>query len=101
MFAALLLYKNVDRNEKKLLLERLAAVYTFGQPRVGDKVFASFMARKLEQHKVQYYRVVYAYDLVPRVPYDDRVFGFKHFGFCCYNNILYQQKSCVPWCKHC
>ncbi|KAI5055852.1 hypothetical protein GOP47_0029684 [Adiantum capillus-veneris] len=95
VFAGLLLYKNVERNEKKLLLESLSAIYTFGQPRVGDKVFASFMASKLEQHKVQYYRVVYAYDLVPRVPFDDRVFGFKHFGFCCYNNVLYQQKALI------
>ncbi|KAI5056164.1 hypothetical protein GOP47_0029685 [Adiantum capillus-veneris] len=91
LFAALVLYNNVERNEKKLLVEHLRAVFTFGQPRVGDKVFASFMASTLEKHKVQYYRVVYAYDLVPRIPFDHSIFGFKHFGFCCYTNILYQQ----------
>ncbi|MCO5550129.1 hypothetical protein L7F22_003610 [Adiantum nelumboides] len=94
LFAALILYDNVQEGkDKKVLVERLAAVYTFGQPRIGDEVFASFMDRTLEKHKMQYYRVVYAYDLVPRVPFDDRIFGFKHFGFCCYNNILYQQKA--------
>lgn len=92
MFAAIVLSNNVEKN---LLLKRLEAVYTFGQPRIGDKVFARFIANRIEKEKVKYYRVVYAYDLVPRVPFDDSIFGFRHFGFCCYNNILFQQKALI------
>ncbi|KAH7302343.1 hypothetical protein KP509_23G068400 [Ceratopteris richardii] len=93
LFAGLIFCKKMKG--KNLVLERLAAIYTFGQPRVGDKVFARFMTSKMEEHNVQYFRVVFAYDIVPRVPFDDRIFGFKHFGFCCYNTILYQQKALI------
>ncbi|KAH7302344.1 hypothetical protein KP509_23G068400 [Ceratopteris richardii] len=95
LFAGLIFCKKMKG--KNLVLERLAAIYTFGQPRVGDKVFARFMTSKMEEHNVQYFRVVFAYDIVPRVPFDDRIFGFKHFGFCCYNTILYQQKVVIKF----
>ncbi|KAI3409323.1 Lipase_3 domain-containing protein [Psidium guajava] len=74
------------------LMERLQSVYTFGQPRVGDEKFGDFMERALRQHRIDYFRVVYGNDIVPRVPYDDSAFMFKHFGRCCYFNSKYQGK---------
>ncbi|XP_058186666.1 triacylglycerol lipase OBL1-like isoform X2 [Rhododendron vialii] len=74
------------------LLERLEGVYTFGQPRVGDEQFGEFMKKKLEKHKVKYYRFVYGYDMVPRLPYDGTTLMFKHFGTCIYFNSFYEGK---------
>lgn len=73
-------------NGENEMTSKIAAVYTFGQPRVGDQDFANYAARKL-RHK--YYRVVYCNDVVPRVPFDNAVFSFKHFGNCAYFNSVY------------
>ncbi|KAL0350672.1 UNVERIFIED_CONTAM: Lipase [Sesamum radiatum] len=76
-------------NEIKTL-ERLEAVYTFGQPRVGDERFGEFMKEQFEHYGVRYYRFVYSHDIIPRLPYDDSVFMFKHFGTCVYVNSIYE-----------
>ncbi|KAL0382163.1 UNVERIFIED_CONTAM: Abscisic acid receptor PYL4 [Sesamum calycinum] len=49
-------------NEIKTL-ERLEAVYTFGQPRVGDERFGEFMKEQFEHYGVRYYRFVYSHDI--------------------------------------
>ncbi|KAK4416191.1 Lipase [Sesamum alatum] len=76
-------------NEIKLL-ERLEAIYTFGQPRVGDERFREFMKEQFEHYGVRYYRFVYSHDIVPRLPYDDSALMFKHFGTCIYVSSIYE-----------
>ncbi|KAL8234121.1 hypothetical protein R6Q59_020221 [Mikania micrantha] len=70
------------------LLKRLAGVYTFGQPRVGDDEFCRFMENLLGAQR--YFRFVYGNDIVPRIPFDDSDLMFKHFGYCYYFNSFYK-----------
>lgn len=68
------------------IASKLSAVYTFGQPRIGDADFAEYASEHLAG---KYFRVVYCNDLVPRVPFDNDLFAFKHFGNCEYFNSVY------------
>ncbi|PIA56482.1 hypothetical protein AQUCO_00700663v1 [Aquilegia coerulea] len=77
-------------HEESWMLDKLEGVYTFGQPRVGDERFGEYMKQQFSVHTVQYVRSVYSNDMVPRLPYDDSVQLFKHFGSCLYYNSLYE-----------
>ncbi|TYH53349.1 hypothetical protein ES332_D09G094600v1 [Gossypium tomentosum] len=80
-------------HEEKKLMERLLAVYTFGQPMVGNQQQGKFMEAHLDHPVPKYFRVVYCNDLVPRLPYDDKTFLYKHFGVClCYNSCYIEQR---------
>ncbi|XP_039042381.1 triacylglycerol lipase OBL1-like [Hibiscus syriacus] len=74
-------------HDERLLLDRMEAIYTFGQPRVGDEAFGNYMNMNLTKRGIHYYRYVYCNDVVPRVP-SDRV--FKHFGNCVYYDSKYE-----------
>ncbi|KAA3453609.1 Lipase, class 3 [Gossypium australe] len=84
LFAAVLML-----HDEELLLEKLDGVFTFGQPRVGDENFGEYMKEKMKKFDVKYLRYVYNNDLVPRVPYDDKMTLFKHFGPCLFFNSFY------------
>ena len=74
------------------LLERLEGVYTFGQPRVGDEKFGKFMKEHFSKYGIPYFRFVYSNDLVSRLPFDDPINLFKHFGTCIYFDSFYNGK---------
>ncbi|XP_057797061.1 triacylglycerol lipase OBL1 [Salvia miltiorrhiza] len=78
--------------EEEEVLQRLLGVYTFGQPRVGNRELGRYVEAHLE---ARYLRVVYCNDLIPRLPYDNKTFLYKHFGICLYYNSLYIQKKVV------
>ncbi|PSS18161.1 Lipase [Actinidia chinensis var. chinensis] len=80
-------------HEERELMQRLAGVYTYGQPRVGNWQLRRFMEAHLEYPDPKYFRVVYCNDLVPRLPYDNRTFLYKHFGECLYYNSLYTEQK--------
>lgn len=85
--SVLVLHQQMD------VMKRLLGVYTFGQPRIGNRQLAKFMETHLEYPVPKYFRVVYSNDLVPRLPYDDKTFLYKHFGVCLYYNSLYIEQK--------
>ncbi|XAR57789.1 Triacylglycerol lipase [Bertholletia excelsa] len=87
LFPALLAFHGEEE-----VLERVEGVYTFGQPRVGDKEFGKCMEGVFRKFGIPYHRFVYCNDIVPRLPYDSSAFLFKHFGTCLYYNSFYQGK---------
>ncbi|XP_078446985.1 triacylglycerol lipase OBL1-like [Wolffia australiana] len=86
---AVLLPAVLAMNGEDDILKSLAGVYTFGQPRVGDEKLGEFVGNRLKTTPARYRRFVYCNDLVPRLPYDDSSFMFKHFGECVYFDSFY------------
>ncbi|KAH6758155.1 alpha/beta-Hydrolases superfamily protein [Perilla frutescens var. frutescens] len=80
-------------HEEEEMMERLLGVYTYGQPRVGNRELGKYMEARLGHPQTRYTRVVYCNDLVPRLPYDNKTFLYKHFGNCLYYNSRYIEKK--------
>jgi hypothetical protein len=68
----------------------MRGVYTFGQPSVGNQVFANYY-----EGQFQLYRHVYRYDVVPHLPPLD-VGRFPHFGTEFYSNGKSGWEAMVP-----
>ncbi|XXG81558.1 hypothetical protein AAC387_Pa09g2156 [Persea americana] len=80
-------------HKEEEIMQRLLGVYTFGQPRIGDRQLVRYMEAHVNYPVPRYFRVVYCNDLVPRLPYDDKTFLYKHFGVCLYYNSFYIEQK--------
>ncbi|CAK9317148.1 unnamed protein product [Citrullus colocynthis] len=77
-------------HDESIVLEKIQAIYSYGQPRAGDRHFAEFMVSIIQKYNFEYHRYVYFSDLVPRLPADGILFKYKHFGRCIYFDSLYR-----------
>ncbi|KAM0949248.1 putative triacylglycerol lipase [Dioscorea sansibarensis] len=83
LFPALLSYHNQSD-----ILNAMYGVMTFGQPRVGDTILAAYMTTIV---RLKFHRMVYRFDIVPRIPFDmPPAAMFKHFGTCIYYGDWYK-----------
>ncbi|KAL8263846.1 hypothetical protein R6Q59_021976 [Mikania micrantha] len=80
-------------HEEEVVLQRLLGVHTFGQPRIGNTELGRYVESKLQYPTPKYYRMVYCNDMVPRLPYDDKTFLYKHFGVCLYYDSLFVEQQ--------
>ncbi|KAL6844102.1 hypothetical protein ACP4OV_025775 [Aristida adscensionis] len=87
LFPAILAY-----HREKAVLERLAEVYTFGQPRVGDAMLAMFVERNLDRPRTRHFRITYGDDPLPRLPNDSSAAHFLHFGLGLHFDSSYKLK---------
>lgn len=74
---ALTLVANTNNNDLKKVGGKLKAVYTFGQPMIGDHEFSEYCEKVLDGKVLRY---IYRQDVVPRVPPDLSEGTFEHFG---------------------
>lgn len=77
------------------LLNKVMGVYTYGQPRIGDDGMVKFMYPRLVSPNPKYFRVVYSFDVVPRLPFDDKFFAYRHYGVCFYYDSFFRKTVCV------
>ncbi|GJN01475.1 hypothetical protein PR202_ga18744 [Eleusine coracana subsp. coracana] len=87
LFSAILAY-----HKEKTVLDRLAGVYTFAQPRVGDAMLAMFVERNLDRPRKRHFRVTYGHDALPRLPHDRSAVHFLHFGLRLHYDTSYKLK---------
>lgn len=55
-------------HDKKIFENKLLSVYTFGQPKVGNKYFVNSLKRRTNNKRYKYVRVVNGDDIVAKVP---------------------------------
>ena len=88
IFPALLSFHNEND-----ILSSMYGALTYGQPRVGDALFGTYIETIV---RLKHYRMVYRYDIVPRIPFDmpSIALTFKQFGTCIYYNGWYNGQIC-------
>ena len=75
------------------ILDAMYGSMTYGQPRVGDSVFVSYMTNYVP---IKHYRMVYRFDIVPRIPFDaGDIARFRHYGTCIYYDGWYSGEVVV------
>uniref|UniRef100_A0A0D9WAK7 Fungal lipase-type domain-containing protein n=1 Tax=Leersia perrieri TaxID=77586 RepID=A0A0D9WAK7_9ORYZ len=87
LFATVLAY-----HKEKAVMDRIAGVYTFGQPQVGDAMLAMFAERNLDRPKKRHFRFTYGDDLLPRLPTESSATHFLHFGVRLHFDTFYNLK---------
>ncbi|KAL5215649.1 hypothetical protein ABZP36_007050 [Zizania latifolia] len=87
LFATVLAY-----HREKTVLDRLAGVYTFGQPQVGDAMLAMFAERNLDRPRKRHFRITYGDDPLPRLPHESSAAHFLHFGLGLHFDSFYNLK---------
>ncbi|XXG48844.1 hypothetical protein AAC387_Pa02g3179 [Persea americana] len=75
-------------HEETDILNRMAGILNSGRSRPGDETFASYMDALLKTKYSK--RLTYRYDIIVRVPFDDDVFRYKHYGECIYYKNWYE-----------
>ena len=90
LFATVMAY-----HREKAVMDRLAGVYTFGQPQVGDAMLAMFAERNLDRPKKRHFRFTYAGDPLPRLPGVGSPAHFLHFGLCLHFDVSYHLKVII------
>ncbi|KAM3390455.1 hypothetical protein ACQJBY_012198 [Aegilops geniculata] len=90
LFATVMAY-----HREKAVMDRLAGVYTFGQPQVGDAMLAMFAERNLDRPKKRHFRFTYAGDPLPRLPGVGSPVHFLHFGLCLHFDVSYNLKVII------
>jgi len=88
LFATVMAY-----HREKAVMDRLAGVYTFGQPQVGDAMLAMFAERNLDRPKKRHFRFTYAGDPLARLPGVGSPAHFLHFGLCLHLDVSYNLKA--------
>lgn len=74
---ALTLVTNSADDATEKVASKLKAVYTFGQPMIGDREFSAYCKQMLGGKVIRY---IYRQDVVPRVPPGLSEGEFEHFG---------------------
>ncbi|KAJ1273260.1 hypothetical protein BS78_06G266000 [Paspalum vaginatum] len=87
LFSAVLAY-----HKEKPVLDRLAGVYTFAQPRVGDALLAMLAERNLDRPKKRHFRVTYGDDSLLGLPNERSAVHFLHFGLRIHFDRSYELK---------
>jgi len=58
----------IDRDVGRKVMEKFEGLYTFGQPKCGNKDYAKLFVHQERENKV--FRFVNSFDIIPRLPLD-------------------------------
>jgi hypothetical protein len=78
----------MDLRSKLAIPDQKMAIYTYGEPRVGNSAFAKW----IDQQQFPILRFVYEDDVIPHVPL--KMWGYRH-----HNREIYQEKNVSYECQ--